>query len=507
MSDPSSPWAAVGLCVLLLAALPSGFPVAFLLAGVATLYALALAALGGFDLSLFAALPARIMGMLRTPELAAVPMFIFMGAALERSGVADQLLRTLAATLGRRPGGLGLASLGVGAALAACAGVVAASVSALATLAAPSMRKAGYADPMIAGVICAAGSLGQILPPSILLIFLSVEMQTAFAQAQRALGVFAPDPVTSGALFAAAIAPGLLLVALYGAYVAIRAHLNPAFAPASRDKRQDVGAAAIIRAVIAPFGLIVLALGSIVVGAATPTEAAGLGALGAVLLAGLRKDRSDRPILAAMAGLALLAILGRVQDGGETAAAIVSVLAVIYGVAIAIHRMGPAFGDAARATLRLTAMAFAIVIGASIFALVFRGLGGGDLIADALSAPPGGVAGAVAIVMAAMFVLGFFFDFLEILFVVLPLTAPPLLAMGVDPLWLAVMIAVNLQTSFLTPPFGYALFYFRGAGPKDLRTTDLYRGVAPFVALQLLALFALAVFPDLATALPNALFP
>lgn len=497
--------AALGLFAALCLALPFGFPVAFTLAGVAALYALCAAAFGAFDLALLAAAPARVMGVLRTPELAAVPLFIFMGAVLDRSGVAARLLAALAQAFGRRRGGLGFAGLAVGAMMAACAGVIAASVTTLTTMAAGPMRKAGYRDDAVAGLVCAAGALGQILPPSILLIFLAVTMQSAHAEAMRAQGQFAPDPVTAGEMFAAAIPAGLLLVALYGLWFGLRSALDPGFAPPARLARA-AGGSRILRAVLPPGGLIALALGAILFGLATPTEAAALGALGAVLAAGLRDDRPDAPILAGVAGFVLIAALGELRGGGAIALGVLGYAALGWGLIVAIRRLGAAFGEAARAALKLTAMAFAIVIGASLFALVFRGLGGDRLVAGLFDAAPGGVAGAVAIAMLALFLLGFLFDFLEILFVALPLLAPPLLALGVDPLWLAVMVAVNLQTSFLTPPFGYALFYFRGAAPPDLATGALYRGVAPYVGLQLIALALIAAFPAIATALPEALF-
>ncbi len=440
--------------------LMAGFPVAFSLAGTAFAFALLGVALGAFDLHLLASLPSRWFGVMVNEVLVAVPLFVFMGVMLERSRLSEQLLETMGLLFGRLPGGLGLSVTLVGMLLAASTGIVGATVVTMGLLSLPTMLKAGYDPKLACGTICAAGTLGQIIPPSIVLVILGDILQGANTEAQLALGNFAPEPVSVVDLFAGAMLPGLLLVGLYLGWQILVAVLRPQASPALITGARPRGLPRrVLVALLPPAVLILAVLGSILAGIATPTESAALGALGALLLAALR----------GRLGLEVL-------------------------------------GDVVRRTMMITSMVFVILLGASVFALVFRGLGGDRMVEDALLALPGGAFGAMFAVMAVMFVLGFFLDFIEIVFVVVPIVGPVLLMMGLDPVWLGVMMAVNLQTSFLTPPFGFALFYLRGVAPASVTTMDIYRGIVPFVLLQLVALAVLALFPALATWLPRMMF-
>ncbi len=458
-------WTALVLFGLVVVALMAGYPVALTLAGVSLMFASLMAVLaefgiGGFDMGYLEAIPNRLFGTMVNETLIAVPLFVFMGLVLEKARIAEDLLETLGMLFGRLRGGLALAVVVVGTLLAASTGIVGATVVTMGLLALPTMLRRGY-DPKVAtGVVCASGTLGQIIPPSIILVLLGDVLGSAYQQAQLQQGIYAPDTVSVGDLFAGALIPGLLLVAGYAAFVVGRAWLFPATMP-PMERGVDDGRLGlrVLRALVAPLLLILAVLGSIIGGLATPTEAAGVGALGALAIA-LAKRGLD------------LARLREVMRG----------------------------------TVRLTAMVFLILIGASIFSLVFRGLGGDDLVHEWLSSLPGGVVGAMIAVMLVMFLLGFILDFIEITYVVVPITAPVLLAMGLDPIWLGVMIAMNLQTSFLTPPFGFALFYLRGVAPPEVRTADIYRGIVPFVAIQLGMLGVLALFPRLVTWLPEVVY-
>ena len=366
----------------------------------------------------------------------------------------------MALLFGRLRGGLGFSVIAVGAVLAASTGIVGATVVTMGLLSLPVMLKAGYDPKLATGTICAAGTLGQIIPPSIVLILLSDILQGANSQAQIASGNWMAEPISVTDLFAGAFLPGLVLVALYVAWQVVMAVVKPNSSPTVYDPalRRELPRR-VVKSVLPPLALIVLVLGSILAGVATPTESAAVGAMGALLLALVRR-RLDRAALR----------------------------------------------DIMRTTLSMSSMVFLILLGASAFSLVFRGFGGDRFIAELLHAMPGGVVGAMLVVMALMFVLGFFLDFIEIIFIVVPVVGPVLITMGLDPIWIGVMIAVNLQTSFLTPPFGFALFYLRGVAPPEVRTADIYRGVIPFVAIQLGVLGLLALFPSLVTWLPRALF-
>jgi tripartite ATP-independent transporter DctM subunit len=444
-------FAAVCLVLLL------GYPVAFSLAGVAMLFAAGGIVGGVFEPAFLLMLPARIHGTVTNTTLIAVPLFIFMGVVMERSRIAEGLLDNMAALFGRRRGGLGFAVILVGSLLAASTGVVGATVVTMTLLALPTMLQRGYDPRLATGTLCATGTLGQIIPPSIVLVLLGDVMGTAYQQAQLKMQVANPQSVSVGELFIAAIVPSLLLVAAYAAYIAAVAWLKPSAAPAAAAAQRPHWRALAVNLAL-PVLLIVAVLGSIVGGAATPTEAAGVGALGALLLALAKRALSWRQL----------------------------------------HQV-------CRVTLEMTCMVFVILIGATVFSLVFRGFGGEEMIEHFFHQLPGGVIGATALVMLVIFLLGFILDFIEITFVVVPIVGPVLLMMGLDPVWLGIMIAVNLQTSFLTPPFGFALFYLRGVAPRSVRTVDIYRGAVPFILMQLALLGALALWPGLATWLPAAL--
>jgi tripartite ATP-independent transporter DctM subunit len=442
----------------LLAGLSTGFPVAFVLGGVALLVAGLGMVLGNFDASFLQAFPSRVFGTVGNETLVAVPLFVFMGIMLEKSRIAESLLEAVAAMFGRVRGGLAVAVLVVGAILAASTGIVGATVVAMGLISLPTMLRHGYDPKLACGTICASGTLGQIIPPSLILVLLGDQLGNAYQQAQLKQGIYAPETVSVGDLFAGALIPGLGLVSLYLLYVLWVAWRQPERAPALREPAPR-SVAQLLRAIVPALALILAVLGSILFGIATPTEAAALGAIGAAGFAALGRQLS---------------------------------WARLHEVALD--------------TARVNAMVFAILVGAALFSLVFRGYGGDDLVHSALTGMPGGKVGALLIVMLVMFLLGFVIDFIEIVFVVVPIVAPVLLAMGVSPVWLGVMMAVNLQTSFLTPPFGFALFYLRGVAPPEVRTLDIYRGVLPFIALQLLMLAAVAAFPAMATWLPEQLY-
>ncbi|MCB1624947.1 MAG: TRAP transporter large permease subunit [Pseudomonadales bacterium] len=449
-------------CVVL--ALLAGFPVAFTLGGVSLLFAIVAEWLGYFDRSYLDALPSRIFGTMQNETLIAVPLFIFMGLVLEKARIAEDLLETLGHLFGRARGGLAFAVMIVGTLLAASTGIVGATVVTMGLLCLPTMLKRGYDARVSTGAICAAGTLGQIIPPSIILVLLGDVLSSAYAQAQLRRGIYAPETISVGDLFLGAMLPGLLLVGLYLLYLAAVAFWRPATMPALPQQERAAARAhgfalRVLRVLVAPLVLIMAVLGSIISGVATPTEAAAVGAAGALLLAAARRQLT-------------IARLRQIMQG----------------------------------TVRMTAMVFMILIGAAIFSIVFRGLGGDDAVHELLTDLPGGTFGAMLIVMLVMFVLGFVLDFIEITYVVVPIVGPVLLAMGLDPVWLGVMIAINLQTSFLTPPFGFALFYLRGAAPPDVTTETIYRGVLPFVVLQLIALVAIAIWPAIATWLPKAVY-
>lgn len=438
-----------------------GFPIAFSLAGFSLFFAALGWALGAFDPIILTSLPSRYFGLMTNEVLVAVPLFIFMGAILERSKIAEALLETMGQMFGTMRGGLAISVVIVGALLAASTGVVGATVVTMGLLSLPAMMRAGYDPKLATGVICASGTLGQIIPPSVILIFVGDLLMGANQLAAQKTGK-PLEPVSVGDLFAGAFIPGLGLVLLYVAYIIALAVLRPSSCPAmvmDAEERASLGRR-FVRALIPPLLLIVAVLGSILSGIATPTEAASIGAIGAMLLAAFNRAFSPAMLLGAM-----------------------------------------------RNTAVISALVFGIVLGVSVFSLVFRGLGGEHLVEHMLVDVPGGAFGAVLSVMVVMFVLGFFMDTIEIVLIVVPITAPVIIAMGVSPVWLGVMIGVNLQTAFLTPPVGFALFYMRAVAPASITTGDIYRGIIPFVALQVVAIGLLWLAPQLATWLPKVVFP
>ncbi len=450
-------YAALYLFLAVFLVLLMGYPVALSLGGTALIAAGIGAMTGAFDTTLLTAMPNRLYGIVSNQTLIAVPMFVLMGVTLEKTRIAEQLLDAMSRAFGRMPGGLGLSVTIVGMLMAASTGIVGATVVTMGLMSLPAMMKARYDMKLATGTICATGTLGQIIPPSIALVLLGDVIGNAYQQAQLSLGIFNPKSVSVGDLFAGALLPGLVLVILYLVYILTTAILKPEKAPPV--ELGDVSFIELVSSIVPPLLLIVAVLGSILGGLATPTEAAGVGAMGALVLAAIRHELN----------------LARLREIGIS-------------------------------TTKTTAMVFFILIGASIFSLVFRGYGGEELVAGAFESMPGGVMGATIIVMLVIFLLGFILDFIEITFVVVPIVGPVLLAMGVDPVWLGVMIALNLQTSFLTPPFGFALFYLRGVAPPEVATADIYRGVIPFILIQLSMLMLLAFVPELATWLPGILY-
>jgi len=446
----------LSICLVLLL----GYPVAFSLAGTSLVFALVGAAMGVFDLSYLNAFPSRVFGIMTNQTLIAVPLFVLMGVILERSGIAEDLLHTMAKLFGKYPGGLAISVIVVGTLLAASTGIVGATVVTMGLMSLPTMLRRGYQPSLAAGTICATGTLGQIIPPSIALVMLGDVLSNAYQQAQLSLGIFAPKTVSVGDLFMGALIPGLLLVAMYLAYVLLIVWFKPQYVPplTKEELRSDNLLYEVLKSLAPPSLLIVLVLGSIIGGFATPTEAASVGAFGALVLA-IVKGQLSFPVLK----------------------------------------------ETLQSATQIIAMVFMILIGAALFSIVFRAYGGDEIIREFFSHLPGGTFTACLLVMLVIFLLGFILDFIEITFVVIPIVGPVLLAMGVDPIWLGIMIAINLQTSFLTPPFGFALFYLRGVAPKTLMTAQLYQGVLPFIAIQLFALVLIACFPSIVTWLPNAL--
>ncbi|WP_265518602.1 TRAP transporter large permease [Nitratireductor luteus] len=438
-----------------------GFPVAFTLAGVSLMFGFVGMSLGVFDPSNFGSLANRYIGFMTNEVLVAVPLFIFMGVILERSKIAEQLLLTMGKLFGNLRGGLGMSVIVVGALLAASTGVVGATVVTMGLISLPAMLRANYDPRLASGVICASGTLGQIIPPSTVLIFMGDMLSGINSQVQMAKGNFAPTPVSVGDLFAGALLPGVLLVGLYLAWAVAKAIFDPESCPATpvpEDEKKHL-MREIAVALVPPLLLIMTVLGSILGGIATPTEAASVGAVGAMVLAALRWRLSFRVLR-----------------------------------------------EAAISTASITCMVFIILFGASVFSIVFRLMGGDSLVHEFLTNLPGGTLMAVAVVMLIMFLLGFILDTFEIIFIVIPITAPILLALDVDPVWLGVLVGVNLQTSFLTPPFGFALFYLRGVAPNSVTTAMIYKGVIPFVVLQLIAIAIMFAFPQIATWLPRAIY-
>ena len=443
----------LAVCLVLMA----GYPVAFSLAGTALLFAMAGTVAGHFDMAFIQALPNRLFGTMENTTLIAVPLFILMGVMLEKSKLSEDLLESMADLFGEFRSGLGISVVLVGALLAASTGIVGATVVTMGLMSLPTMLKRGYSASQATGLIAATGTLGQIIPPSIALVLLGDTLSSAYQQAQLNMGIFTPKTISIGDLFLGALIPGLLLVVFYCVYLILFSR------PAEVDyEPKSAGGASLSRAMkslLPPVFLIVTVLGSILTGIATPTEAAGVGAFGATALASIKGQLNFTQLR-----------------------------------------------EVALSTTQVTSMVFLILIGASVFSLIFRGFGGEEIVEQFFTNLPGGLVGATLLVMVVIFLLGFILDFIEITFVVVPIVAPVLLAMGLDPVWLGIMIAINLQTSFLTPPFGFALFYLRGVAPASVETSDMYRGVIPFIGLQLLLMLLLSIWPEIATWLPSKIY-
>ena len=449
---------AIFLFIIVIFILMLGYPVAFTLSGVSILFALICSLTNNFDLSILFALPSRIFGIITNETLVAIPMFIFMGIMLEKSKIAENLLDSMASLFKNVKGGLGISVIIVGALLAASTGIVGATVVTMGLLSLPVMLKQKYDIKIATGTILASGTLGQIIPPSIILILLGDVMSSSYQEAQNMLGIFSQDSVSVGDLFAGAIFPGLILVGFYITYILYISNFKKHLIPGQKLERH-FNLKEIILSLYSPLFLIFIVLGSIILGVATPTEASSLGALGA----------------------SLLALINRRLN-----------LYILKDVLIK--------------TSKITSMIFILLIGATIFSLVFRGLEGDIFINSALSSIPGDVYVKLAIVMFAIFLLGFILDFIEITYVVIPVVAPILLSMGLDPIWLGILIAINLQTSFLTPPFGFAIFYLKSVIPKEVETVDIYKGVIPFILIQIITIILIILVPEITTWLPNKIF-
>ncbi|MAA55513.1 MAG: C4-dicarboxylate ABC transporter [Porticoccaceae bacterium] len=440
-------------CVVLLA----GYPVALSLAGTALVFAGFGMLFGHFDSAYLQALPNRLFGIMGNNTLIAVPLFVMMGVMLEKTRLSEDLLESMADLMGGLRSGLGLSVVLVGALLAASTGIVGATVVTMGLLSLPTLLKRGYSHSQATGMICATGTLGQIIPPSIALVLLGDTLSSAYQQAQLSQGIFSPKTISVGDLFLGAIVPGLTLVVLYCIYLIVFTDQSTTESTETEDLKERIKRA--LKNLAPPICLIFAVLGSILMGAATPTEAAGVGACGALVLAVIKGQLN----------------LERLRDVVQT-------------------------------TTQVTSMVFLILIGAAVFSLVFRGFGGEELVNEFFNELPGGIISATLLVMVVIFLLGFILDFIEITFVVVPIVAPVLLAMGLDPVWLGIMIAINLQTSFLTPPFGFALFYLRGVAPESIKTIEMYRGVIPFIAIQVFLMIMLSIFPAMATWLPSTIF-
>ena len=451
---------AIVMFVTTLGLLLFGFPVAFTLAGTALLFGFLGDFLEIFNFRMLGFFPQRIFGTMINEPLVAVPLFIFMGIMLEKTKIAAGLLHSIGELFGTTKGGLGIGVVIVGMLLAASTGIVGATVVTMGMLSLPSMMKAGYDQKIATGTICAAGTLGQIIPPSIVLVLLATILQGANEEAAMLVGNLAPDPVTAIDLFAGAILPGLMLVVLFIIFIFIYARINPLSCPPveTTKSRTEIYIEA-AKSVVPPITLIVLVLGSILFGIATPTESASVGAVGAAIIALLKGELNFKNIK-----------------------------------------------ETALGTVKLSSFVFVILIGASMFSLVFRGFGGDEMIEHFLGTLPGGLYAALILVMIVIFLLGFFLDYIEIIFVIVPLVGPILIANGADPLWLGILISLNLQTSFLTPPFGFSLFFLRGVAPSSIKTRNMYRGVIPFIGIQVLAILIVGFYPEIATWLPNKMF-
>jgi len=436
------------LLLLVCSALLLGYPVAFTLGGVSIIFALICMPFGIFDSTIFKSIPIRIFGIMNNVTLLAVPLFIFMGTILERSGIAAKMLENMAAAFRKVNGGLSISIIIVGALLAASTGIVGATVVTMGLMSLPILIKQGYEKSFSSGLVASTGTLGQIIPPSIALVLLGDVMSNAYQRAQNDMGIFSQKTVTVGDLFIGAIVPGIMICLGYLIYTIYKNKNNKNLKNYSNEP--SIKRIEIIKTLALPITLIFLVLGSIFAGIATPTEASAIGAFGALIIAFVN---------------------------GKINFDFIKVVS--------------------EKTAVVSTMIFAILIGASIFSLIFRGVGGDDLINLIFNSLPGGSYTALVFVLIVIFFLGFILDFIEICYVIVPLVAPPLLMMGIDPVWLAILFAVNLQTSFLTPPFGFSLFYLRGVADESIQTNEIYRGVIPFILIQLAVMIAILTMPFL----------
>jgi tripartite ATP-independent transporter DctM subunit len=514
-----------GLCLAVL----SGAPIAFVLAGTAALFGVIGWVWGGLNFNLIGAMPTRVFNTMNSEILVAIPLFVFMGMILERARIAEDLLRTMGALFGGLRGGLGVSVTLVGALLAASTGIVGATTVTMGLMALPVMLRYGYGPAYSSGIICSAGTLGQIIPPSTVLIIMGEVLSSAYQQAQHSQGNFAAKTISVGELFAGSLFPGLMLVGIYITYQLIAAALRPDIAPAlppdataagSGAKGEKLRAIDVIAVLMPPLVLIVAVLGSILGGIATATEAASVGAVGATVLAGMRSGRNNWAIWLAILGLGVLMVMAANTDlrlGRPDAPTADRVLLALAGIVAALSALGLGviwrdlwrdgiLVPAMSSTARTTSMIFTIVVAALLFSLVFRGLGGDLRIKEMLEAAPGGAHGAMLAVLVMMFFLGMFLDYVEITIIAIPVVGPPILAAGVDPIWFGVLIALVLQTSFLTPPVGYTLAYLRSVAPPSVSTQAIWLGAVPFIMLQLLAVVVIYFIPAIATWLPAQLF-
>ena len=436
------------LLVFVCCALLFGYPVAFTLSGVSILFAIICIPFGIFDISIFKSIPLRIFGIMNNVTLLAVPLFIFMGTVLEKSGIASKMLKNMALAFRNIRGGLSISIIVVGALLAASTGIVGATVVTMGLMSLPILIQQGYKKDFSSGLIASTGTLGQIIPPSIALVLLGDVMSNAYQRAQNDMGIFSQKTVTVGDLFVGAIVPGILICLGYLIYTIYKNNKNIdiEFFPTAKS----ASSSEILKTLALPLILIILVLGSIISGIATPTEASAIGAMGSLLIAMI--------------------------DGKFTLSFL---------------------KEASKKTALVSTMIFTILIGASIFSLIFRGVGGDELIDLIFGSLPGGRYTALMFVLLLVFLLGFILDFIEICYVIVPLVAPPLLMMGFDPVWLAILLAINLQTSFLTPPFGFSLFYLRGVAEESISTSEIYQGVIPFIIIQLIVLVCILILPFL----------
>ena len=436
------------LLVLVCMALLLGYPVAFTLAGVSLLFAFLGSITGFFDPAIFKSIPIRIFGIMNNVTLLAVPLFVFMGTLLERSGVAGQMLSNMAKAFQNIRGGTSISIIIVGALLAASTGIVGATVVTMGLMSLPILIKQGYEKDFSAGLVASTGTLGQIIPPSIALVLLGDVMSNAYQRAQNNLGIFSQKTVTVGDLFIGAIIPGIIICTSYLLYTIYKNYQNKNIVISVSAEK--IGSIELIKTLALPVFLILIVLGSIIIGIATPTEAAGIGAFGAILITLVNRKFNWNFLI-----------------------------------------------ETSKKTLIVTTMIFTILIGASIFSLIFRGVGGDELIELIFNSLPGGKYAALIFVLVFIFLLGFILDFIEICYVIVPLVAPPLLMMGFDPVWLAILLAINLQTSFLTPPFGFSLFYLRGVADEAIETFEIYKGVIPFIIIQLLVMIVVLLIPSI----------